>query len=102
MALHYATPAPRGLSRLARGTIIRFDGGVELMVEEYNPPCLDMSAQLAQTKRSVSGEPLADSAFSQAAKFLRGIVGVVEVAGTLHLGEGVTVVPEQLPKWLRG
>jgi len=89
------------LSRLPRGTLLRFASGVELMVEEYNPPCSDMGERLAQTRTTQSGEPLAKNAFSEAAKFLRGIVGVVEVAGTISVGEDVTVEPERIPKWLR-
>ena len=90
-----------GLSRLPRGTILKFSSGVELMVEEYNPPCLDMGEKIAGMYTSVSGEPLADAAFSQAAKFLRGVVGVVEVAGIITAGDVVVVVPENPPKWLR-
>lgn len=88
-------------SRLPRGTILRFAGGVELMVEEYNPPCIDMGSQLAQTLDTRSGQPLVESAFSEAAKFLRGVVGVVEVRGTISVGEEVTVDKERIPKWLR-
>jgi MOSC domain-containing protein YiiM len=88
-------------SRLPRGTLLRFEAGVALIVEEYNPPCADMGARLAKTQRSRSGEPLADTAFSQASKFCRGIVGVVEVGGKISVGESVEVVPERLPKWLR-
>ena len=89
------------LSRLARGTLLKFSSGVVLMVEEYNPPCSDMGKKLAQMHTSKSGEPIADNAFSQAAKFLRGIVGVVEVAGVIKASDDVIVEPERLPKWLR-
>jgi hypothetical protein len=41
------------------------------------------------------------TAFSGAAKFQRGVVGVVEVAGTIRSGDAVFVEAEQLPKWLR-
>jgi MOSC domain-containing protein YiiM len=89
------------LSRLVRGTLLKFSSGVVLMVEEYNPPCSDMGEKLAQLHTSNSGEPIASTAFSQAAKFLRGAVGVVEVAGVISAGDEVTVELEQLPKWLR-
>ena len=88
-------------SRLARGTILKFPSGAELMVEEYNPPCIEMGAKLAKMHTSSSGEPISNSAFSQAAKFSRGVVGVVEVAGTISVGDEVIVEPETLPKWLR-
>jgi len=90
------------LSRLTRGTVLKFSSGVVLMVEEYNPPCSDMSAKIAQLYTSKSGEPIANSAFSKAAKFSRGLVGVVEVAGVIRAGDEVVVKPEVLPKWLRG
>lgn len=89
------------LSRLARGTLLKFSSGAELMVEEYNPPCSEMGAKLATLYTCNSGESVADNAFSQAAKFLRGVVGVVEVAGKISAGDTVTVETEQLPKWLR-
>ena len=89
------------LSRLSRGSLLKFSSGVELMVEEYNPPCLEMGAKLASIHSSNSGEPLADRAFSQAAKCSRGVVGVVEVAGVISAGEEVTVELYQPPKWLR-
>ncbi|MDG1707582.1 MAG: hypothetical protein P8H03_02415, partial [Emcibacteraceae bacterium] len=31
------------LSRLPKGTVIKFSSGAELMVEEYNPPCAEMA-----------------------------------------------------------
>ena len=88
-------------SRLPRGTTLTFEGGVVLMVEEYNPPCSRMSRYLA-TKREVrGGSPLGDNDFIEAAKFSRGLVGAVEVPGIVSLAERVTVAPEVLPKWLR-
>jgi MOSC domain-containing protein YiiM len=90
-----------GLSRLAKGSLLKFSSGVELMIEEYNPPCRDMGKKLASLHSSKSGEALADTAFSQAAKFSRGVVGVVEVAGAINTGDEVTVQLYQPPKWLR-
>ena len=89
------------LSRLPRGTLLSFSSGVVLMVEEYNPPCADMGAEIARLHRHSSGQQLAAEAFSQAAKFSRGLVGVVEVAGSVAVGDTFRVEPEQLPKWLR-
>jgi MOSC domain-containing protein YiiM len=89
------------LSQLARGTILKFPSGAELMIEEYNPPCTDMGEKLASMHTEKSGEPIADTAFSQAGKFSRGIVGIVEVAGVISVGDVVRVEPEFLPKWLR-
>ncbi len=91
-----------GFSRLSRGTVLTFSSGAVLMVEEYNPPCSDMGETIACKHTTRSGETLEGSAFSKAAKFQRGLVGVVELAGQIKVGDTVTVEPERLPKWLRG
>ena len=88
-------------SRLPRGTTLKFEGGVVLMVEEYNPPCSRMSEHLAAIRGTRDGSPLGATAFIEAAKFSRGLVGVVEVPGVVSVGEVVIVSPEVLPKWLR-
>ena len=88
------------LSQLPLGTILKFPSGAELMVEEYNPPCLEMGQKLASQYTGNTGKPIADTAFSQAAKFSRGLVGVIEVAGTINAGDEVVVVPHKLPIWL--
>ena len=69
------------LSRLPKRTILKFPSGAELCVEEYNPLCLDMGTRLAAIHQTKSGDALAPTAFSKAAKLSRGIVGVVEGAG---------------------
>ena len=88
-------------SRLPRGTIITFEGGVVLMVEEYNPPCSRMSQYVAKGHEAATGVPLGEADFIEASKFSRGLVGVVEVPGVVSVGEGVSIAPEVLPKWLR-
>lgn len=88
------------LSRLPKGTLLKFPSGAELIVEEYNPPCIEMSRKLAASHTSLSGEPLPDTAFSKAAMLNRGLVGVVEVAGTIHVGDDVTIEVYEHPKWL--
>ena len=67
------------------------------MVEEYNPPCTDMGEKLAGMHTRKSAEPIADTAFSQAGKFSRGVVGIVEVAGAISVDDVVRVEPEFLP-----
>ena len=89
-----------GLSRLPKGTLLKFPSGAELIVEEYNPPCHDMGQKLAALQASNAGEPLSSTAFSKAAKLSRGVVGVVEVAGSINEGDEVTVVLYETPKWL--
>ena len=88
------------LSRLPKGTLLKFPSGAELMVEEYNPPCHDMGKKVASKYTTRSGEPLSSTAFSKAAKLTRGVVGVVEVAGTISAGDEVTVEIYETPAWL--
>lgn len=88
-------------SRLPRGTVLTFEGGVVLIVEEYNPPCARMSQHIADHYHSVNDEPLGQMDFIEASKFCRGLVGVVEVPGIVSIKEDVTVRQEVLPKWLR-
>jgi MOSC domain-containing protein YiiM len=88
------------LSRLPRGTTFRFPSGAELQVENFNPPCLDMGAKLAESMKTRSGRPLDDTAFSKASKLSRGIVGVVEVAGIINPGDEIEVTVYEHPSWL--
>ncbi|MGI9236626.1 MAG: MOSC domain-containing protein [Woeseiaceae bacterium] len=88
------------LSRLPKGTLLKFPSGAELCVEEYNPPCLDMGTRLAETYLTRTGETLTTTAFSNAARLLRGIVGVIEVPGDVHSGDEVTIEQYEQPSWL--
>lgn len=88
------------LSRLPKGSTLRFPSGAELIVEEYNPPCLDMGKQLAGKYQRRDGKPLEPTAFSKAAKLSRGVVGVVEVTGVISEGDPVTVDVYSPPVWL--
>ena len=88
------------LSRLPKGTLLKFPSGAELMVEEYNPPCHDMGKILAQKYTTRTGDPLPSTAFSKAAKLNRGVVGVVEAAGAINAGDEVTVELYETPAWL--
>jgi len=88
------------LSRLPRGTVLKFPSGAQLIVEEFNPPCHDMGKQLASVLSTHSGKPLSSTAFSKAAKLTRGVVGVVEVAGEISAGDEVTIEIYEAPQWL--
>ena len=88
------------LSRLPKGTLLKFPSGAELMVEEFNPPCHDMGKKLAAKYTTRSGEAPSTTAFSKAAKLNRGVVGVVEAAGAVSAGDAVTVDIYETPAWL--
>lgn len=89
------------LSLLAKGTILKFPSGAELQVEEYNPPCIEMGEKIASLYSTHSGKTIADSDFPQAAAFCRGLVGVIEVAGAIKLGDEVIVTAYQPPVWIK-
>ena len=88
------------LSRLPKGSILKFPSGAELIVEEYNPPCHDMGKKIAAEYTTSSGDELSSSAFSKAAKLTRGIVGVVDVPGQIQAGDTVQVEVYETPSWL--
>lgn len=88
------------LSRLPKGTLLKFPSGAELMVEEYNPPCGYMGEKIASVYSTNSGDAISNTAFSKVAKLTRGIVGVVEVAGVINAGDEVTVEIYETPSWL--
>ncbi len=88
------------LSRLPKGTLLKFPSGAELSVEEYNPPCADMGAQLASAYNTNSGRELTSTSFSKAAKLTRGIVGVVDVPGAISAGDEVVVEVFETSSWL--
>ena len=88
------------LSRLPKGTVLKFPSGAELIVVEFNPPCHGMGRKLASLYTTDSGEALSSTAFSKAAKLTRGIVGVVDVAGVISAGDEVTVEVYETPAWL--
>ena len=79
------------LSQLPKGTKLLFPSGAALIVEEYNPPCHDMSEQIAKTHITSSGEAPGRLDFLKAAKKLRGLVGVIDVAGSIHEGDDVQI-----------
>ena len=91
----------RSHSRLPKGSTLEFPSGAVLVVEEYNPPCHDMGKLLARECRTRSGDPLSGTAFSKAAKLMRGIVGVVDVPGMIDAGDAVEVEVYETPSWLR-
>ncbi len=88
------------LSRLPKGSLLKFPSGAELIVEEYNPPCHGMGKKLASMHTTRSGEALSSTAFPKAAKLTRGIVGAVEVGGPISVGDEVAVELYETPAWL--
>ena len=78
-------------SQLPKGSKFTFPSGAKLVAVEYNPPCIEMGEALSEKYNTRAGEPLAANRFPHAAIGLRGLVGVVDVAGEVKLGDRVTV-----------
>ncbi len=78
-------------SLLPKGTTLLFPSGAVLLVEEYNPPCSDMGAQIANKYSTRLGEPLTDKVWLRPASGRRGLVGVIDVAGEIRVGDEVEV-----------
>lgn len=78
-------------SLLPKGTLLVFPSGAVLQVEEYNPPCTDMGAQIAAKYSTRSGEPLTDKMWLRPAAGRRGLVGVIDYPGEIRAGDEVEV-----------
>ncbi len=78
-------------SLLPKGTKLLFPSGAVLLVEEYNPPCTDMGAEIASKYSSRSDEPLTKQSWLRPASGRRGVVGVVDVPGEIRTGDEVEV-----------
>ena len=84
-------------SLLPKGTKLLFPSGAVLLIEEYNPPCTDMGAQIA-TKHSVrSGKPLGENDWLRPASGRRGVVGIVDVPGVIKAGDEVEIRVYETP-----
>ena len=78
-------------SLLPRGSLLIFPSGAVLQVEEYNPPCTDMGAQIASKYSTRSGEPLTDKMWLRPAAGRRGLVGVINYPGEIRVGDEVEI-----------
>ncbi|MCP4049077.1 MAG: MOSC domain-containing protein [Gammaproteobacteria bacterium] len=78
-------------SLLPKGSTLWFPSGAVLLVEEYNPPCGDMGAQIASKYSSHSDQALTDKSWLRPAAGRRGVVGVIDVAGEIRVGDDVEV-----------
>ncbi len=84
-------------SLLPKGTMLVFPSGAMLLVEEYNPPCSEMGAQIASKYSTRSSQPLTDKSWLRPAAGRRGVVGVIEVPGEIRSGDEVEVRVYQEP-----
>jgi hypothetical protein len=77
------TGIPR-VSLLPPRTILMFEGGASIRIDGDNGPCKSSGRSIA---RHFEGRPDIELGFVKAAKYRRGVVGWVERAGTIALGE---------------
>lgn len=78
-------------SLLPKGTRLVFPSGAVLSVEEYNPPCSDMGAQIVSKHSTRSNQALTDTSWLRPASGRRGLVGVIDVPGEIRTGDEVEV-----------
>lgn len=78
-------------SQLAKGDRLIFPSGATLIVENYNPPCSDMSENIAALHMTNSGEPVRRLDFCKQAKRIRGLVGSIDVPGIINTGDKIMV-----------
>ncbi len=76
-----------GLTQLPAGSRLYFEGGVGIVVEGENMPCVTAGGCLAEN----TGRPELRSAFPKKAIGKRGLVAWVEKPGMIRKGERVTV-----------
>lgn len=84
-----------GFSQLPRGTRLIFPSGAALVIEETNPPCKEMGMQIAAAYQTKAGEPADYKLFPRHSIGLRGVVGVVDVPGSIRAGDRVVA---EIPK----
>ncbi len=78
-------------SRLAKGDWLIFPSGATLIVENYNPPCSDMSEKIAELHTKHSGKSIRKLDFCKQARRIRGLVGNIDVPGIINTGDEVMV-----------
>ncbi len=78
-------------SLLPKGTKLLFPSGTVLLIEEYNPPCSDMGAQIVSKYSTRSSQALTDQSWLRPASGRRGVVGVIDVPGEIRAGDEVEV-----------
>ena len=79
------------LSKLPRGSRLKFPSGAALVVEAYNPPCSDMAEKIVELYRTADGAAISARDFIVASRKKRGLVGVVDVEGEICAGDEITI-----------
>lgn len=88
------------ISKLPKGSLLKFPSGLELVVEEFCAPCLDKGQKLRERYRRRNGSELGPGAFGKAAKTRRGVLGVVNFPGVARVGDDVDIHVYSHPRHL--
>lgn len=86
-------------SMLPKGSKLIFPSAAVLIIEEENPPCLDMGLEIEKSYTSKSGEKIAGKYFPKHALNLRGVVGIVDIPGLIVTGDEIIVQAYEAPLW---
>ena len=86
-------------SQLTKGSKLIFPSGAVLIIEEENPPCVDMGEQVESVYTTNSGEPVVGKLFPKKAMNIRGVVGFVDIPGVINAGDNVIVQVCEIPSW---
>jgi len=86
-------------SRLPKGSKLVFPSAAVLIIEEENPPCLDMGKEIERAYKTTTGDPVAGKMFPKHALHLRGVVGFVDIAGVINAGDEIIVQAYETPPW---
>ena len=86
------------LSKLPKGTRLKFPSGAVLVVENYNPPCREMADKIASKYQTLDGEKITPREFIIQAKKKRGIVGSIDVPGEIHADDSFVVEQYKPPR----
>ena len=88
------------ISKLPKGSLLKFPSGLELVVEEFCAPCLDKGQKLKERYRKKDGSELGPGAFGKAAKLRRGVLGVVNFPGVARVSDVVDITIYSHPRHL--
>ena len=86
-------------SRLPKGSKLIFPSAAVLIVEEENPPCVDMGRRIEGAYTTNSGDPVTGKMFPKQALHLRGVVGMVDIAGLINSGDEIIVRVYESRPW---
>ena len=86
-------------SRLSKGSKLIFPSAAVLIIEEENPPCVDMGMEIERAYTTNSGDPVTGKMFPKHALHLRGVVGFVDIAGVINTRDEIIVQVYESPPW---